>query len=77
MYCQKSNTVFCRIHAPALTPKIPQELLYSGIIRSKSNNVGRLRGFPNLQFRFQWREYRAFMHTQLTEIKWLLVILDL
>ena len=71
------DTVFCRIHAPARTPKIPEGRLYSGIIRLKSNDVRRLRGFPNLQFRFQWRENRAFMHTQLTEIKWLLVILDL
>ena len=51
--------------------------VYSGIIRSKSNDVGWLWGFPSLQFSFQWRENRAFMHTQLTEIKWLLVILDL
>ena len=46
------NTVFCRIHAPARTTKSPEGRLYSGVIISKSNDVGRLRGFPNLQFRF-------------------------
>ena len=45
-------TVFCRIHTPARTQKNPEGPLYSGLIRSKSNDVGRLRGFPNLQFRF-------------------------
>ena len=47
-----SYTVFCRIDAPARTPKNPEGCVYSGLIRSKSNDVGRLRGFPNLQFRF-------------------------
>ena len=68
------DTVFCQIHAQARTPKNTEGCVYSGIIRSKSNDVGRLRGFPNLQFRFLWRENRVFMRTQLTEIKWLLVI---
>ena len=49
---QDTSTVFCRIHAPARTPKSPEGRLYSGLIISKSNDVGRLRGFPNLQFRF-------------------------
>ena len=34
------------------TPKNLEGCVYSGLIRSKSNNVGGLRGFPNLQFRF-------------------------
>ena len=41
----------------ALTPKNPEGRVYSGIIRSKSNEVGWLRGFPNL------------MRTQLNGIK--------
>ena len=45
-------TIFSRIQAPALTLKSPEGLLYSDVIISKSNDVGRLRGFPNLQFRF-------------------------
>ena len=45
-------TVFCRIHVPARTPKSPEGRLYSGVIISKSNIVGRLRGFLHLQFRF-------------------------
>ena len=40
------------MHAPARTPKSPEGHLYSGVIIFKSNDVGRLRGFPNLQFRF-------------------------
>ena len=68
---------FYRIHAPAQKPKCPEGRLYSGLIRSKSNDVSRLRGFPNCHFRFEWRENREFMRTQLTGIKWLLVILDL
>ena len=47
-----SYTVFCQIHAPARTPKSSEGRVYSGVIISKSNDVGRLRGFPNLQFRF-------------------------
>ena len=61
------------------TPKSPEGCLYSGVIISKSNVVGPLRGFPNLQFRFYFQENRVLMRPQLTEIKWLglLVILDL
>ena len=62
-------TVFYRIHAPARTPKNPDGCVYSGIIRSKSINVGRLRGIPELTVSFLMRADRAFMHTQLTEIQ--------
>ena len=44
----KTNTAFCRIHAPARTPKNPEGHLYSGLIRSKSNDVRQLWGFPNI-----------------------------
>ena len=47
-----SYTVFYRIHAPAQKPKCKEGRLYSGLIRSKSNDVGRLWGFPNCQFHF-------------------------
>ena len=60
-----SNTVFHRIHAPARTPKNPEGCVYSGIIKSKSINVGRLRGIPELTVSFLMRADRAFMHTQL------------
>ena len=46
------NTVFCRMHAPARTPKIPEGRLYSGIIRSKSNDVGRCRNSRTCSFVF-------------------------
>ena len=39
-------TVFCQIHTPARTPKYPEGCVYSGLISSKSNDVGWLRGFP-------------------------------
>ena len=71
------NTVFFRIRSPVQTPKNPEGRVYSGIIRSKSNDVGRLRGFPKVSVLFLMRVNHAVMCTQLTEIKWLLVILDL
>ena len=46
------NTVFCRIHAPARTPKNPEGRLYSGLIRSKSNDVGAASGIPELAVSF-------------------------
>ena len=50
------------------------------VFRSKSIDVERLQGIPQLAVLFLMRADRAFMHvmhTQLTEIKWPLVILDL
>ena len=73
-YHQKHYTAFCRIHAPARTPKSPEGHVYSGLISSKSNDVGRLRGFPKVLVSFLMRENHAFMHTG---IKWRLLILDL
>ena len=37
---------------PARKPKCPEGRLYSGLIRSKSNDVGRLQGFPNVPVLF-------------------------
>ena len=45
------------------------------IIRSKSNDVGWLRGLLAVSFSMAGKS--RVMHTQITEIKWLLVILDL
>ena len=39
------------IDAPARTPKNPEGRVHSGLVRSKSNDVGRLWGFQ-FQFRF-------------------------
>ena len=47
------------------------------VFKSKSIDVERLRGIPELAVMFLMRADRAFLCTQLTEIKWLLVILDL
>ena len=50
------------------------------VFRSQSIDVEWLRGIPELAVAFLMRAYRAFIHfmrTQLTEMKWLLVILDL
>ena len=33
------NTVFCRIHAPARTPKSPEGRLYSGLITSLNQTM--------------------------------------
>ena len=71
------NTVFCRIHAPARTPKSPEGRLYSGVIISKSEQCRADSGIPELAVSFSMRANQAVMRTQLTEIKWLLVILDL
>ena len=45
--------------------KSPEGRLYSGLIRSKSNDVGRL------AVSFLMAGIRVFTRTQLTEIKWL------
>ena len=69
--------VFCRIHAPARAAKNPEGLVYSGLIISKSERCRAASGIPKLAVSFLMRANQAFMGTQLNEIKWLLVILDL
>ena len=76
-------TVFCRIHAPARTPKNPEGCVYSGLIISKSERCQTASGIPELAVSFLMAG-KSRVHaystkdtlTQLTEIKWLLVILD-
>ena len=58
------------------TPKYPEGSVYSGLIKSKSKDVGQLRGFPKVLVSFLMRENRAFTCTQLAGIKWLLMIWD-
>ena len=70
-------TVFCQIHALARTPKNPEGRFYSGLIRSKSERCWAASGIPELAVSFLMRANQAVMRTQLTEIKWALVILDL
>ena len=70
-------TVFLRIHTLARTPKYPEGRVYSGLISSKSNDVGQLRSFPKVPISFLMRENPAFMRTQLTGINWRPLILDL
>ena len=74
---QNVYTVFCRIHAPARTPKNPEGRLYSGLIISKSERCRAASGIPELEVLFLMRANQAVMRTQITEIKWLLVVLDL
>ena len=66
------NTVFCRIHAPVRTPKNPEGRLYSGLIRCRA-----AAGIPELAVSILMRANQVVMRTQLTEIKWLLVVLDM
>ena len=73
-----TSTVFYQIHAPVRTPKNPEGRLYSGlIIRSKSERSRAASGIPELAVSFLIRANQAVMCTQITEIKWLLVVLDL
>ena len=74
---KKNSTVFCRIHAPARTPKNPEGRLYSVINISKSERCRVASGIPELAVSFSVRANQAVMHTQLTEVKWQLVVLDL
>ena len=60
-------------HAGANTEKLRGAPVY----RSKSIDVERFRGIPELAVSFLMLADRAFLCTQLAEIKWLLVILDL
>ena len=64
---------------PARTPKSPEGRLYSGVITciSKSEQCRADSGIPELAVSFLMRANQVVMRTQLTEIKWLLVILDL
>ena len=48
----EANTVFCRIHTPARTPKSPEGRLYSGLIISKSERCGAASGIPELEVSF-------------------------
>ena len=45
-------TVFCRIHAPARTPKSPEGRLYSGVIISKSERCRAASGIPEFAVSF-------------------------
>ena len=72
---KKTNTVFCRIHAPARTPKNTEGRLYSGIIISKTERYRAASGIPELAVLMAGKS--LFMRTQLAENKWLLVILEL
>ena len=69
-------TVFCRKHAPARTPKNPEGRLYSLLIISKSERCRAASGIHGLAISFLMRANQAVMRTQLTEIKWLLVVLE-
>ena len=66
-------TVFYQIHALARTQKNPEGRLYSGLNQPMSSGFGDCK----LEVSFLMRADRAFMCTELTEIIWLLVILDL
>ena len=74
----KFNYIYCILlntHAGVNTEKSRGARAF----RSKSINVERIQGIPELAVWFLMREDQAFMHvmrTQLTEIKWLLVILE-
>ena len=70
-------TVFYRIHVPTRTPKNPQGCVYSGVIISKSECCWAASWIPELAVSFLMRADRVLLCTQLTEIKWLLVILGL
>ena len=63
-------------HAGANT-KNPDGRMYSGLNISKSERCQVALGIPELAVSFSLKANQAFMCTQLTEIKWLLVILDL
>ena len=65
------------MHAPAQIPKNPEGRLYSGLIISKSERCRAASGIPELAVSFSMRANQAVMRTQLTEIKWILVVLDL
>ena len=54
LYMGYSNmyTVFCRIHAPARTPKSPEGRLYSGVIISKSERCQAASGIPKFAVLF-------------------------
>ena len=57
--------------------KNPEGRLYSGLITSKSERCRAASGIPELAVSFLMRANQAVMRTQLTEIKWLLAVLDL
>ena len=71
------NTVFCRIHAPARTPKSPEGRLYSGVIISKSERCRAASGIPKIAVSFLMAGKSRVHAYSTTEIKWLLEILDL
>ena len=52
LYVCNVYTVFCRIHAPARTPKSPEGRLHSGLIISKSERCPAASGIPELAVSF-------------------------
>ena len=52
---------------PARTPKYQEGSVYSGLISSKSNDVGQLRGFPKVPVSF-FNEGKSSVHAHSTSL---------